>query len=151
SFDPPKIARVYEQGGAACLSVLTDRDYFQGSLSDLKAARAAVALPVLRKDFTLEPLHVIEAAAHGADAILLIAAILTEREMRDLRELALNFGMAALVEVHDASELNAAIYSGAELIGVNNRNLHTFSVTLETSLQLVERMPQSALKIAESG
>jgi indole-3-glycerol phosphate synthase len=106
---------------------------------------------VLRKDFTVDPLHVIEAAAHGADAILLIAAILDEKEMRSLRELAANFGMAALVEVHDAAELDAAIASGADLIGVNNRNLHTFEVTLETSLRLVEKMPANAVKVAESG
>jgi len=151
TFEPPKIARMYNDGGAACLSVLTDQDYFQGSLTDLEAARGAVPLPVLRKDFTIDPLHVIEAAAHGADAILLIAAILTEREMRDLRELASQFGMAALVEVHDAPELQSAIHSGADLIGVNNRNLHTFEVTLDTSLRLVEKIPQSAVKVAESG
>jgi indole-3-glycerol phosphate synthase len=150
-FRPASIARIYEEGGAACLSVLTDRDYFQGGLVDLEAARAAVALPVLRKDFTIDPLHVTEAAAHGADSILLIAAILTEREMRDLRELASSFGMAALVEVHDASELAAAVHSGADMIGVNNRNLHTFEVTLETSVRLADKMPQETLKVAESG
>lgn len=150
-FEPSKIAKMYDQGGAACLSVLTDRDYFQGGLKDLQNARAAVGLPVLRKDFTVDPLHVIEAAAHGADAILLIAAILDEREMRDLREQAASFGMAALVEVHDAMELDAAIHSGADLIGVNNRNLHTFEVTLETALRLVDKIPQNAIRIAESG
>ncbi len=150
-FDPPAIAHMYHSGGAACLSVLTDRDYFQGSFADLEAARAAVPLPVLRKDFTIDPLHVIEAAAHGADAILLIAAILDTKEMRELRELAASFGMAALVEVHDAAELDAAIASGADLIGVNNRNLHTFEVTLETSLRLVEKIPNRAVKVAESG
>ncbi len=150
-FDPPQIARMYDQGGAACLSVLTDRDYFQGGLKDLEAARAAVSIPVLRKDFTIDPLHVLEAAAHEADAILLIAAILSEREMRDLREQASSLGMAALVEVHDVSELDAAIHSGADVIGVNNRNLHTFEVTLETSLRLADMIPQNALKVAESG
>ena len=119
--------------------MLTDRQFFQGSLGDLEAARAAVSLPVLRKDFTLDEFHVIEAAAHGADAILLIAALLEEKEMRDLRELAAQYRMAALVEVHDASELEAALGSGAEIVGVNNRNLHTFEVTLETSLQLAEK------------
>lgn len=151
SFDPPRIACIYRDGGAACLSVLTDNEYFQGSLADLESARSAVALPLLRKDFTIDPLHVIEAAAHQADAILLIAAILTEREMRDLREQALGFGMAALVEVHDAMELDTAIHSGAEIIGVNNRNLHTFEVTLDTSLRLADKIPQSAIKVAESG
>lgn len=151
TFDPPRIARTYNDGGAACLSVLTDSDYFQGSLADLESARAVVALPVLRKDFTIDSLHVIEAAAHGADAILLIAAILSEREMRDFRELAANLGMATLVEVHDASELDAAIHSGADIIGVNNRNLHTFEVTLETSLRLVDKIPENVVRVAESG
>ena len=151
NFDPPAIARMYASGGAACLSVLTDRDYFQGSFEDLEAARAAVSLPVLRKDFTVDELHVIEAAAHGADAILLIAAILTEAEMRRFRELANSLSMAALVEVHDGRELDAAIASGADLIGVNNRNLHTFEVNLETSIELAARIPAGAVKVAESG
>ena len=112
-FQPAKTARAYEHGGAAALSVLTDRDFFQGGLDDLACARAAVNLPVLRKDFTIDQLHVLEAAAHGADAILLIAAILTAREMRDFRELAAQFGMDALVEVHDAEELRPALDSGA--------------------------------------
>jgi indole-3-glycerol phosphate synthase len=148
-FDPAAIARTYE--GAAALSVLTDREFFQGSLADLEAARAAVNIPVLRKDFTIDEFHVIEAAAHGADAILLIAAVLEERELRRFRELAAQFGMAALVEVHDAAELNAALDSGAGIIGVNNRDLRTFQVTLETSLRLAEKIPASILKVAESG
>jgi len=151
SYRPGEIAQTYAEGGAAALSVLTDRDYFQGSLADLKAARGAVALPVLRKDFTIDELHVIEAAAHGADAILLIAAVLDEKEMRRLRELAARYRMAALVEVHDAAELDAALGSGADIVGVNNRNLHTFEVTLETSLQLAEKIPSGVLKVAESG
>src|SRR5262249_45346080 len=112
-FDPVGIARTYASGGAAALSVLTDQDFFQGSLSDMQAARAAVGVPVLRKDFTLDEVHVVEAAAHGADAILLIAAILDETSMRRFRELAASFGMAALVEVHSAEELQPAIASGA--------------------------------------
>ncbi len=151
NYDPATIARTYFAGGATCLSVLTDRDYFQGSFADLEAARNAVPLPVLRKDFTIDELHVIEAAAHNADAILLIAAILTESEMRRLRELAASFGMAALVEVHDGDELQSAIGSGATIIGVNNRNLHTFEVTLDTSLKLAERIPSDVVKVAESG
>jgi indole-3-glycerol phosphate synthase len=151
NYDPAAIARTYLDGGATCLSVLTDRDYFQGSLDDLNTARDAVSLPVLRKDFTIDDLHVIEAAAHNADAILLIAAILSEAEMRRLRERAESFGMAALVEVHDAEELQAAIGSGASIIGVNNRNLHTFEVSLNTALQLAERIPADAVKVAESG
>ena len=151
SFDPVSIARQYATGGAAALSVLTDKEFFQGSLADLEAARAAVSIPVLRKDFTLDEIQVIEAAAHGADAILLIAALLDEREMRRLRECAEGYRMAALVEVHDEAELDAAIASGAEIIGVNNRNLHTFEVTLETALRLAPKMPKGATKVAESG
>jgi len=151
NFDPAGIARAYEQGGAAALSVLTDEPHFQGSLADMEAARAAVKLPVLRKDFTIDPYHVHEAAAHGADAILLIAAILTEREMRDFRELAESYQMTALVEVHDAEELQPAIASGANVIGVNNRNLHTFAVDLDVSFRLAEQIPDSAVKVAESG
>jgi len=150
-FDPAAIARTYQSGGAAALSVLTDRQFFQGSLDALEAARAAVYLPVLRKDFTLDPFHVIEAAAHGADAILLIAALLEEKEMRELRELAARYRMAALVEVHDSSELESALGSGAQIVGVNNRNLHTFEVALETSLQLAEKIPANVVKVSESG
>ena len=151
NFDPPSIARAYESGGAAAVSVLTDEQFFQGSLSDLEAARASVALPVLRKDFTIDPIHIAQAAAHGADAILLIAAILTEGQMRDLREMAEQYGLTALVEVHDDAELDRAIGSGAGVIGVNNRNLHTFEVTLETSLRLSERMPDDIVRVSESG
>lgn len=150
-FDPASIASQYETGGASALSVLTDRDFFQGSFGDLAAARSATRLPVLRKDFTLDSYHVVEAAAHGADAILLIAAILTERQMRDYRELAVRFGMAALVEVHNEAELARALASGASIVGVNNRNLHTFEVTLETSLRLAERMPDGVVRVSESG
>jgi indole-3-glycerol phosphate synthase len=150
-FRPAETASLYAAGGAAALSVLTDRDFFQGGLQDLETARAAVALPVLRKDFTIDPLHVVEAAAHGADAVLLIAAILTTREMRDFRELAARYRMAALVEVHAADELESALDSGAEIIGVNNRNLRTFEVQLETSLDLAERIPPKLLKVSESG
>jgi len=150
-FDPAAIAKMYAQGGAAALSVLTDEEFFQGTLADLEAARAAVALPVLRKDFTIDEFHVIEAAAHGADAILLIAAILSAAEMRRFRELAAPFHMAALAEVHDEDELAVALDSGAEIIGVNNRNLHTFEVSLDTSLRLVEMMPANIVKVTESG
>ena len=150
-FDPASLARAYEQGGAAALSVLTDEKHFQGSLLDLESAREAAGLAVLRKDFTIDPYHVEEAAAHGADAILLIAAILTEREMRDFRELAEHYRMAALVEVHEADELERAAASGARMIGVNNRNLHTFEVNLQTALRLAEKIPAGAVKVAESG
>jgi indole-3-glycerol phosphate synthase len=150
-FDPASIARTYARGGAAALSVLTDRNFFQGSLADLESARAAAPVPVLRKDFTIDEFHVIEAAAHGADAILLIAALLEERTLRRFRELAAQFRMAALVEVHDESELDAALASGGEIVGVNNRNLHTFEVKLETSLRLAEKIPPRIIKVAESG
>ena len=150
-FRPAETARDYEAGGAACLSVLTDREFFQGSLEDLERARLATTLPVLRKDFTIDEFHVIEAAAAGADAILLIAAILTERELRGLRELAAQYDMAALVEVHAEDEISAAIDSGAEIIGVNNRDLHTFQVSLDTSLRLAKRMPANIVRISESG
>ncbi|HZU26105.1 MAG TPA: indole-3-glycerol phosphate synthase TrpC [Bryobacteraceae bacterium] len=151
SFDPARIAAAYESAGAAAISVLTDELNFQGSLSDLRAARAAVCAPVLRKDFTVSPLHIIEAAANGADAILLIAAVLGDREMRDFRELAASNGMDALVEVHDEEDLARAADSGAEIIGVNNRDLRTFEVTLDTSLRLADRMPPHAVRVAESG
>jgi indole-3-glycerol phosphate synthase len=150
-FDPARIASQYQQGGAAALSVLTDKQFFQGSLRDLQCSRAAMSLPVLRKDFTIAPEQVLEAAAHGADAILLIAAILTEREMRDYREAAGQFGMAALTEVHDRSELESALGAGARMIGVNNRDLATFEVSLDTSLRLAELIPQGVLRVSESG
>ena len=151
AFDPAAIARSYEAGGAAALSVLTEEKHFLGGLADLQLARGATRIPALRKDFTINPYHIHEAAAYGADAILLIAAILTEREMRDFRELAERYRMAALVEVHDAVELGPAVASGARIIGVNNRNLHTFEVNLETSLRLAEKIPAGVVRVAESG
>ncbi|MGP8245030.1 MAG: indole-3-glycerol phosphate synthase TrpC [Bryobacteraceae bacterium] len=150
-FVPSRIAAAYESGGAAAISVLTDETFFQGSLADLESARAAVRVPVLRKDFTIAPEHVLQAAAHGADAVLLIAAILTEREIRDFREAAIRYRMAALVEVHNRRELDAAVAAGADIIGVNNRDLSTFEVTLETSLRLAEFMPAGAVLVSESG
>ena len=150
-FDPARIARAYQAGGAAAVSVLTDAPYFQGSLLDLESARAAIQLPALRKDFTIAASQIVEAAAHHADAILLIAAILTEREIRDFREAAARYQMAALVEVHNRAELDVAVAAGADLIGVNNRDLSTFEVSLDTSLQLAEHMPEGALLVSESG
>jgi indole-3-glycerol phosphate synthase len=150
-FHPARIAHQYEQGGAACLSVLTDKPSFQGSLHDLEVARAATQLPVLRKDFTIDRLQIFEAAAHGADAILLIAAILETSELRNFRELADTLRLAALVEVHDHDELTKAIDSGAEIIGVNNRNLDTFEVSLDTSLRLSYLMPAGVTRVTESG
>lgn len=150
-FDPPALARAYEQGGAAALSVLTDEKHFHGDLSHLESARSSVRIPVLRKDFTIDPYHVHQAAAHGADAILLIAAILSEREMRDFRELAERYRMAALVEVHDEEELKPAVASGARILGVNNRDLRTFHVDLAVSLRLADKIPSGVIKVAESG
>jgi indole-3-glycerol phosphate synthase len=150
-FDPARTALAYQTGGAAAISVLTDAPYFQGSLAHLEAARAAIQLPAIRKDFTIASSQIVEAAAHSADAILLIAAILSERELRDFREAAVRYRMAALVEVHNRAELDAAIASGADLIGVNNRDLTTFEVSLDTSLRLAEHMPSGALLVSESG
>jgi indole-3-glycerol phosphate synthase len=151
NFQPAELARQYEMGGAAALSVLTDREFFQGSLDDLRTARAACTLPVIRKDFTLADYHVLEAAAVGADAILLIVAILDDAELRSLRELAAEFGMAALVEAHNAQELERAVRSDARLIGINNRDLNTFRVSLDTSVALAQGIPDGVIKISESG
>jgi indole-3-glycerol phosphate synthase len=150
-FRPAELAKQYEQGGAAALSVLTDRDFFQGSLADLQAARAACNLPVIRKDFTTSEYHVLEAAAAGADAILLIVAILDEQQLRGFRELAASFGMAALVEVHDAAELETAQRSGARIVGVNNRDLRTFKVSLDVSIGLAPNIPPDVIRVSESG
>jgi len=150
-FRPADLARQYEQGWAAALSVPTDREFFQGSLDDLRTARAACTLPVIRKDFTLTDYHVLESAAVGADAILLIVAILDDAELRSLREMAAEFNMAALVEAHDARELERAVRSGADLIGINNRDLNTFEVSLDTSLALVNSIPENVIRVSESG
>jgi len=133
------------------MSVLTDGPFFQGSFADLEAARTVVSLPALRKDFTIDRAQIVEAAAHGADAILLIAAILSEREIREFREEAARLHLAALVEVHNRAELDIAIAVGADLIGVNNRDLSTFHVTLQTSLDLAPHMPKGAMLVSESG
>ncbi|MDQ2712502.1 MAG: indole-3-glycerol phosphate synthase TrpC [Acidobacteriota bacterium] len=150
-YHPAFLAHAYESGGAACLSVLTDKHYFRGSLHDLEAARAAVAIPVLRKDFTVDRLQILEAAAHGADAILLIAAILDTAELQQFRELASSLHVASLVEVHDSDELAKAVNSGAEIIGVNNRDLQTFEVNLDTSVRLSYLMPSNVIRVSESG
>ena len=150
-FDAVRLAQEYQSGGAAALSVLTDERFFQGNLADLGAARRAAPLPTLRKDFALDEYHVVEAAAHGADAILLIAAILDARRIRSLASLAVSYGMAALVETHDEAELEIALDAGSEMIGVNNRDLRTFEVRLDTSVRLAERIPKEVLKVTESG
>jgi indole-3-glycerol phosphate synthase len=151
NFRPAELAQSYERGGAVALSVLTDRDFFQGSLDDLRTAKAACRLPVLRKDFTIAEYHVLEAAAAGADAILLIAAILDEPELRGFRELAAEFGMAALVEAHSGPEIDKSLRSGAEIVGINNRDLRTFEVSLETSISLAPKIPAGVIKVSESG
>ena len=150
-FRPADIARSYAEHGAACLSVLTDRQYFQGAPEYLQAARAACNLPVLRKDFIVDRYQVAEARAMGADAILLIAAALTLSEMQELERQAMEYGMAVLVEVHNGEELTAALQLQTPLLGINNRNLRTFDVTLDTTLGLLERIPAGRVVITESG
>jgi indole-3-glycerol phosphate synthase len=150
-FHPADIARSYEQHGAACLSVLTDRQYFQGCPEYLQSARAACTLPVLRKDFIVDQYQVAEARAMGADAILLIAAALTLSDMQTLEAMAHGYGMAVLVEVHNGEELDAALQLKTPLLGINNRNLRTFDVTLETTLGLLSRIPADKIVVTESG
>jgi len=150
-FHPADIARSYAQHGAACLSVLTDRQYFQGCPEYLQAARAACTLPVLRKDFMVDRYQVAEARAMGADAILLIAAALSLAEMQQLEAQAHGYGMAVLVEVHNGEELDAALQLKTPLLGINNRNLRTFDVTLETTLGLLARIPGDRIVVTESG
>ena len=151
NFDPTVIARGYQAAGAAALSVLTDRQFFQGSLDDLVAARTATSLPVLRKDFTLERYHLLQASAAGADCVLLIVAVLADGELRELLEAAKELRLDALVEVHDGHELERALAAGADFVGVNNRNLKTMEVSLQTSLDLAGRFPDGIVRISESG
>jgi indole-3-glycerol phosphate synthase len=150
-LDPAKLASTYELGGAACLSVLTDEEFFGGSVDDLEAARAATALPVLRKDFTVDPRDVVDARLMGADAILLIAAVLDPFELVEMHQLGCEAGLDVLVEVHDEPELEEALNAGAMLVGVNQRDLTTFEVDHERALRMATAIPDTVVKVAESG
>jgi len=149
--DPAEVATVYQTAGASCMSVLTDRDYFGGSIDDLQSARGACRLPVLRKDFTIDAYQIVEARAIGADAILLIAAALSRPQLEELQSTAAELGLDVLVEVHDRAELDQALEANAMLIGVNNRNLRTFETDLQTTLTLKQYVPADRLLVTESG
>ncbi|SMG46898.1 indole-3-glycerol phosphate synthase TrpC [Cedecea sp. NFIX57] len=151
NFNPAEIAVSYQQGGAACLSVLTDEQFFQGSAAYLQQARAACKLPVLRKDFMIDPWQVVEARAMGADCILLIVSALEDGQMQELEAQAHELGMAVLVEVHDADELERSLRLTTPLIGVNNRNLRTFETTIETTISLLAQLPADRMVVTESG
>ena len=151
NFDPAAIAKSYQQGGACCLSVLTDVDFFQGAEHYLKEARDATNLPVIRKDFIIDDYQVYEARAMSADCILLIVSALTEQQLTHLHDLARSLGMDVLIEVHDAAELDIALKLDNPMVGINNRNLHSFEVSLENTYKLLEKIPADKIVITESG
>lgn len=150
-FDPPQLARAYQEGGANCLSVLTDAPYFQGHMDFMVAARAATTLPVLRKDFMIDPFQVLEARAFGADAILIIMAAVDDALARDLEQAAHDLNMAVLVEIHDRAELDRALLLNSPLLGVNNRNLRTMKTDLATAEDMLADFPADRIAVAESG
>ena len=150
-FKPAEIAKSYQQGGASCLSVLTDIDFFQGSDEYLIQARAACDLPVIRKDFIVDTYQIYEARAMGADCILLIVAVLTDEQMSTLYSLARDLGMDVLIEVHDEEELQRSLPLGADLVGINNRNLRTFETSLNTTIDLLSQIPKNRIVVTESG
>ena len=150
-FDPAAIAQSYEQGGAVCLSVLTDVDFFQGADEYLKLARSATSLPVIRKDFIIDEYQIYEARAMSADCILLIVSALEERQLYQLHEVALSLGMDIIIEVHDEAELDVALKLKNPMVGINNRNLHTFEVSLENTYRLLSKIPDGKIVITESG
>lgn len=150
-FDPARIARAYKSGGAQAISVLTDEDFFQGSLTYIPVVRKAVDLPVLRKDFIIDPIQIEQASIYGADAILLIAAILAQSQLADYQALALEKHMDVLVEVHDEQELEKALSAGSRLIGINNRNLKDFSMDMNTTFRLMREIPPDIPVVSESG
>jgi len=151
NFDPAAIAASYADGGTACLSVLTDVDFFQGADKYLQQARDACHLPVIRKDFIIDQYQIYEARAMGADCILLIVSALAEKQLADLHDLAISLGMDVLIEVHDAAELSIALKLDNPMVGINNRNLHSFEVSLDNTYQLLEKIPDNRIVITESG
>ena len=151
NFDPVALARTYAQGGAAAISVLTETKYFQGSINDLAAIREEVELPLLRKDFIFDPYQVYESYAYGADALLLIAATLSQEQLEEFLALSRSLGLSCLVEVHDENEVEMALRSGAEIIGINNRDLNTFTVDINTTQRLRSLIPPEKIVVSESG
>lgn len=151
NFVPAEIAKSYQEGGASCLSILTDIDFFQGSDEYLKQARSACDLPVIRKDFIIDTYQVYEARAMGADCILLIVAVLSDGQMKELYSLARDLGMDVLIEVHNEEELHRSLPLGADLVGINNRNLRTFETSLDTTISLLKQIPKNRIVVTESG